>query len=194
VKVLQILPQLESGGVETGTVDLAAELVRRGHQAVVISAGGRLVEKLIAAGAGHITLPVHKKSLIHMAWCAFRVAKIISAEHVDIVHARSRVPAWISFLATRWSRAFFITTCHGYYSNHFFSSVMGWADRVIVISNIIGAHMVNDFKVAKEKIRLVYRGVDLQRFVFRGPLPQHKKNRWSGLSDGLLRLKAMCIF
>ncbi|MDD5746619.1 MAG: glycosyltransferase family 9 protein [Candidatus Omnitrophica bacterium] len=194
MKVLQILPQLESGGVETGTVDLAAELVRRGHQAVVISAGGRLVEKLIAAGAGHITLPVHKKSLIHMAWCAFRVAKIISAEHVDIVHARSRVPAWISFLATRWSRAFFITTCHGYYSNHFFSSVMGWADRVIVISNIIGAHMVNDFKVAKEKIRLVYRGVDLQRFVFRGPLPQHKKEQVVGIIGRITPLKGHVHF
>lgn len=164
MNVLQILPQLESGGVERGTIDLAEALISKGHKAVVVSAGGRLVAQLESIGAKHYKMAAHKKSLFSVVVCVFKLIEIINKEDIDIVHARSRVPAWISFFAVPNTKAVFITTCHGYYSKHFFSNVMGWGKRVIVISQIIGRHMACDFHVPKEKMRLIYRGVDLNEF------------------------------
>jgi len=166
MNILQILPALESGGVERGTIDLADALIARKHKAVVVSSGGGLVSQLDAMQAIHYKLDVHKKSLFSVIGCTIRLIEIIKKEEIDVVHARSRVPAWISFFATRFTDAVFITTCHGYYSKHFFSRVMGWSKYVIIISQIIGRHMIYDFKVPKDKIRLIYRGVDLNQFMF----------------------------
>ncbi|MFH1460251.1 MAG: glycosyltransferase [Candidatus Omnitrophota bacterium] len=168
MNILQILPELKSGGVERGTIDLADALVSQGHQSVVVSAGGRLVEQLQTIGSKHYRLNVHKKSLFSVINCTIKLIRIIKKEKIDIVHARSRVPAWIGFLACFFTQTKFITTCHGYYSKHFFSRVMGWGKIVIVISQIIGRHMIEDFNVSREKIRLIYRGVDLKDFIFRG--------------------------
>ncbi|MBI4431183.1 MAG: lipopolysaccharide heptosyltransferase II [Candidatus Omnitrophica bacterium] len=165
MRVLQILPAMHVGGVETGTLDLARELVKRGHQAYVVSTGGSLVPELIKAGVHHITLPVKKKSL----W-SFRsvpaIRRLIQRESIDIVHARSRVPALIACLAVRGTRATFVTTCHGFYSDHAFSRVMGWGRRVIVTSNVIGRRMMDTFGVDPSRTAMVHRGVDLSRFTF----------------------------
>jgi lipopolysaccharide heptosyltransferase II len=164
MKILQILPELNVGGVETGTVDFASYLVNSGHEALVVSNGGKLVEQLEKSGARHLQLPVHQKSL----WTILRMVKvlrrIIQDEKVDIVHARSRVPAWIAFLACRKTNAAFITTCHGYYKNKLFSQVMGWGKLVIVPSEAIGRHMIHDYKVPPENIRCIPRSVNLERF------------------------------
>lgn len=155
MNVLQVLPQLNVGGVETGTLDFARYLVKGGHKAVVVSAGGALVGELESSGAVHYQLPVERKSLVKMLKAVPALVEIIKKEKIDIVHARSRVPAWIAYFACRRTNAVFITTCHGYYRKHFFSSVMGWGKRVIVLSNIIGRHMIEDFSVPYERIRLV---------------------------------------
>ncbi|MFH2144563.1 MAG: glycosyltransferase family 9 protein [Candidatus Omnitrophota bacterium] len=167
MNILQILPALESGGVERGTLELTRYLIAQGHKAVVISCGGRMTEDLAGMGGKHYCLDVHRKSLFSILKLIPKVARIINEEKIDIVHARSRVPAWIAFFATRMSSAVLITTCHGYYGSHFFSRVMGWGKRVIVISHAIGRHMIDDFKVPQDKIRLVYRGVDTEKFTFR---------------------------
>ena len=99
--VLQIVPSLTVGGVETGTVDLARSLLAKGHRAIVISSGGLLVEPLEAAGAIHYTLPVHRKNPFGFLALADRVAEVVESHGVDILHARSRVPAVIAFLAWR---------------------------------------------------------------------------------------------
>jgi len=169
MNVLQILPQLNVGGVETGTLDLAKYLVRGGHKAVVVSAGGQLVNELEAFGAVHYQLPVHKKSFLNMFKLVPELAKIIEKEKIDIVHARSRAPAWIAYFACRRTKAIFITTCHGYYRKHFFSSVMGWGKKVIVLSNVIARHMIEDFSVPYERIKLVPRSVDLEKFKYISP-------------------------
>ncbi len=164
MKILQILPELNIGGVERGTIDLARGLILNGHQAVVISNGGRLIDELEQSGAKHYLLPVHKKSLFCILLMIKKVADVIKKEDVDIVHARSRVPALIAYFACRKTDTKFITTAHGYYSNHFFSRVMGWGKRVIVPSQVISSHMIDTFKVNREKIRLIPRGVDLSAF------------------------------
>ena len=179
MKVLQILPELNVGGVETGTVDFAKYLVKHGHQSIVVSNGGKLVSILEQSGSKHYTLPVHKKSL----WVGFHLIKIlrkiIIEEKVDIVHARSRVPAWIAYFACRKTDAAFITTCHGYYKSHFFSQIMGWAKLIIVPSLAIGRHMIEDYKVPVESIRCIPRSVDLERFKMSKEISSQKKSQYT---------------
>jgi len=194
VKILQILPELNVGGVETGTLDLSKYLIRLGHKVVVVSAGGALVGELQAGGAKHYALPVNKKSFFSMHKLIPVLAEIIRSEDIDIVHARSRVPAWIAYFACRRTKAVFITTCHGYYSAHPFSSVMGWGKRVIVLSNVIARHMIEDFGVPHERIRLVPRSVDLERFKYSDPKSKRKEEFNVGIIGRITPLKGHLHF
>ncbi|MEI8011299.1 MAG: glycosyltransferase family 9 protein [Candidatus Omnitrophota bacterium] len=167
MKILQVLPELNVGGVERGTVDLAGYLQDHGHVPIVISNGGSMVPQLEARGIKHYILPVHRKN-VFIAWqCVKALRRIIRDEKVDIVHARSRVPAWIAWVAARKTDAEFVTTCHGYYSQNVMSRIMGWGKRVIVISEVIGRHMIDHFGVHADNIRLIPRSVDLEKFKFR---------------------------
>lgn len=194
MNILQVLPELHVGGVETGTVDLAGALVKLGHKAVVVSAGGELVKDLEACGARHYQLPVHKKSIFSVFKLIPELEKIIKKENIDIVHARSRVPAWIAYFAARRSGCIFITTCHGYYKKHLFSSVMGWGKRVIVLSNAIGRHMIDDFSVPHERIRLIPRSVDLDKFKFLSPEKKRKEEFNVGIIGRLTPIKGHLHF
>jgi glycosyltransferase involved in cell wall biosynthesis len=165
MKILHIVPALNSGGVETGTIDLAITLKKLGHTVVIVSSGGKLVEELAKNNILHIKLPVNKKS-ISSALLIPKVARILEYQSTDIVHASSRVPAWIGFFACKLSHTPFVTSCHGFYSKHFLSAVMGWGKLVMVISDTIKRRMIEDFKVPESKIRLVYRGVDLKKYSF----------------------------
>ncbi len=166
MNVLQILPELNIGGVETGTVDLARWLAQNGHKAVVVSGGGRLVKQLEGLGVRHYQLPVGKKSPFSIFPMIKAVGEIIKREQIQIVHARSRIPALIAFFAARNTKTVFITTAHGYYKKHILSSIMGWGRFVIVASNVMARHMVEGFKVPIDRIRLVPRGVDLNKYPF----------------------------
>jgi lipopolysaccharide heptosyltransferase II len=194
MNILQILPELNVGGVETGTLDLAKYLVRLGHKAVVISNGGRLLKELESVGAIHYQLPVHRKSIFMLIRMIPRIAEIIKKEKIDIVHARSRVPAWSAYFASRRTRTTFITTCHGYYKKHPFSQVMGWGKRVIVLSNIIARHMLDDFGVPHERIRLVPRSVDLEKFKFISPDKKRKEEFNVGIIGRITPLKGHLHF
>jgi len=124
MNVLQVVPELRVGGVERGTVDLAARLVAAGHKAVVISNGGELVKELTAAGALHYQLPVDKKSLWNICAMIPRIAQIIRKEKIDIVHARSRAPAWSAFLQAAAQDVFSLRPATAITGNIF--SVIAW--------------------------------------------------------------------
>jgi len=194
MRILQILPELNVGGVETGTLDLSKYLVRLGHKTVVVSAGGVLVKELEAGGAKHYTLSVNKKSIISMFKLIPKLVEIIKNEEIDIVHARSRVPAWIAYFACRQTRAIFVTTCHGYYKKHFFSTVMGWGKRVIVLSNVIARHMIEDLSVPHERIKLVPRSVDLEKFKYLDPKNKRKDDFNVGIIGRITPLKGHAHF
>ncbi len=164
MRILQILPELNIGGVETGTVDFAKYLFNHGYYSIVVSHGGDLVADLERHGVKHYRLPVHQKNLWTMMSCVKKLRNIILQEKIDIVHARSRVPAWIAFFACRRTPAQFITTCHGHYSVQIFSRVMTFAKLVIVPSQVIGRHMIDHFHFPPENIRCIARSVDLDRF------------------------------
>ncbi|MFH1856213.1 MAG: lipopolysaccharide heptosyltransferase II [Candidatus Omnitrophota bacterium] len=175
MRILQVLPTLNYGGVERGTIDLAKKLIAAGHEAFCISGGGEFVPDLEKVGATHYTLPVDKKSLFNILWCVERMARFIKENRIDLVHARSRVPGWIAYLACRRTQTKFITTCHGYYSQNFGGRVMGWGNVCIVPSRVIARHMIEDFGVQEEKICIIPRGVDLKSFTYNPKPVDYKK-------------------
>src|SRR3989338_4111991 len=195
MNVLQILPELKSGGVERGTVDLAKYLLRNGHRSVVVSAGGSLVGDLTSAGVTHYALPVHKKSPFSVIRSIRSLTKIIVMEKIDIIHARSRVPALIAFFVSRRTHVPFVTTCHGFYSKHLLSRLMGWGKLVIVASHIIGKRMRDDFGVSHHKIRLIHRGVNLEEFKWRPFEPEKfKKEVVIGMIGRITPIKGHSLF
>ena len=177
MKILLLVPSLNTGGVETGTVDLSKSLKAFGEEVAVVSSGGTLVDELDKYGIKHYLLPIHKKSLAFFLQIP-KIIKIIVEERVDVVHAQSRVPAWIAYFACKKTGVPFVTSCHGYYSKHLFSSVMGKGKRVIVISKMIASHMQENFKVSSDRIRLVFRGVDLTKYHFNKEKYDIKKDKF----------------
>ena len=165
MKIMQVVPRMDVGGVERGVVDLAKYFQDKEDQIIVVSSGGRLIKELKSLGVRHYKLNVDKKSPFGLLLIK-KLRKIIKKENIDIVHARSRVPAWISFFATRGTDADFITTAHGFYSVHLLSSVMGWGKFVICPSKVIARHMQEDFGVGRDKIVVIPRWVDLDKFKF----------------------------
>jgi lipopolysaccharide heptosyltransferase II len=194
VNILQILPELNVGGVETGTVDLARYLVKQGHKAVVVSHGGGLVKDLEACGAIHYQLPVHQKSLFSILKMIPQLSQIIIKEEIDIVHARSRAPAWIAFFAARKTNRVFITTCHGYYRRHFFSRVMGWGKLIICPSQALARYMLENFQVPHERLRLIPRSVDLEKFKFIDPAKKRREIFHVGIIGRLTPIKGHIYF
>lgn len=167
--VLQVLPRLGTGGAERGAVDVAAALVRSGWTAIVASAGGNLQHELDRVGARHVTLPLAGKNPVSILANARRLAALIERERVDIVHARSRAPAWSAYRASRRTGRPFVTTFHGAYDGgswfkHWYNSVMARGDRVIAISHFIADHIERTYQVSPARVAVIERGIDLTRF------------------------------
>ncbi|HXE16760.1 MAG TPA: glycosyltransferase family 4 protein [Stellaceae bacterium] len=167
--VLQVLPRLEQGGVERGTVEVAAALTQAGWRAVVASAGGRMVGDILRAGAEHVELPLATKNPAGILMNVRRLASLIEAENIDIVHARSRAPAWSAMLAARRTGRHFVTTFHnaygaGSWAKRRYNSVMARGERVIAISHFVGAHAAALYGVGDDRLRVIDRGVDLDQF------------------------------
>ena len=162
LKVLQVVPRLEVGGVERGTVEFAAFLQQQGHRPTVISAGGALVSQLQQAGVTHIRLDVASKSP-KVLWQARKLRSIMAHIQPHVVHARSRIPAWICHLAMRKSavRPLFITTLHGLHSVNRYSAIMASSDQVIAVSNTAKTYLTDHYQAhLKRDPVVIYRGVD----------------------------------
>jgi len=164
MRVVQLLPELNEGGVERGVVEFSREMARRGIESVVVSAGGRLAGQIEADGGRHILFDVCGKNPLTMLPRAFGLRRLLRRLHPDILHARSRVPAWLAFLANRSLRIPFVTTVHGFNSVNPYSRVMTYGDRVICVSNAIRDHIRRHYHVPDGKIVVIPRGVDLEQF------------------------------
>ncbi|WP_226668125.1 glycosyltransferase family 4 protein [Microbulbifer aggregans] len=168
MKVIQLLPALNSGGVERGTLDLARALVSAGHESIVISNGGRLVPQLESEGSRHIALPVHKKSLASLRQVR-PLRRLIRELQPDILHVRSRVPAWLTYLAWKKldpkTRPRLVSTAHGLYSINRYSAIMARADQVIAISDCVNTYLQKNYKdYLRAEPETIYRGVDTNEF------------------------------
>jgi len=168
--VLQVLPSLVTGGVERGTVDIAAAIAEAGWTPLVVSSGGPMVHELDRLKVRHIELPVASKNPLVMRDNIERLMKVIAENKVDIVHARSRAPAWSASIAAKRAGVHFVTTFHGTYNlgwlglKHAYNRVMTRGERVIAISDFIRRHIEQVYRVDPAIIRVVPRGIDLTRF------------------------------
>jgi len=167
--IMQILPRLDTGGVERGTVDVASALVAAEKVSIVVSAGGTMVRDVERVGALHITAPVDSKNPLVMLKNANTISDLIQAHRVDIIHVRSRAPAWSARLSANRCGIPFITTFHGTYNfnnplKKAYNAIMTKGDRVIAISNFIGQHVAENYHTPHEKIRVISRGIDLDTF------------------------------
>lgn len=203
--VLQTLPALESGGVERGTLEVARALVAAGHRSIVLSSGGRLVAQLEREGSEHITWPIGRKSLLTLRLVR-PLRRLLRTEGVDILHARSRVPAWVAWLAWRGMEAArrprFVTTVHGLYSVNAYSAVMAKGERIVAVSDTVREYLLRNYPHADPaRIRVIRRGVDPAEFpaghqpsaewlaTWRAEYPQLAGKRLLTLPGRITRLK-----
>src|SRR6056300_919780 len=163
LSVIQILPTLNTGGVERGVLDFNKFLVANGHKSFVISDGGRQVKNLIADGGEHIHLSVAKKSFLTLLQ-AKKLADVINEISPDILHIRSRVPAWvlqISKLFLKNPKPLIFSTFHGLYSTPFYSRIMASFDHIIAISKTVEKYVLDNYpEHLRFAPRLIYRGSD----------------------------------
>jgi len=166
ITVLQLLPELEGGGVERGTLEMGRYLVEQGHRSLVISGGGRLVKQLEGEGSVHIQWNIGRKSPRSLKYIG-ALRKLMLEEQVDVLHMRSRMPAWIGYFA--WSsipvkkRPALVTTFHGFYSVNSYSAIMTKGAKVIAVSEGIRDHIQLRYGIT-DKITTIYRGVDERLF------------------------------
>ena len=165
--VVQLVPALDGGGVEQATVEIAAALQSAGHRASVIGAGGAMLPALLATGARHLELPIGRKSLATLGTVGpLRAA--LAEWRPDIVHVRSRLPAWIARLALRGlpgPRPRLVSTVHGLNSPGRYSGIMVRADRVICVSQTVRAHVLRQWPdTPPGRLVVIARGIDPARF------------------------------
>jgi len=205
--VVQMLPELEGGGVERGTLEVGRYLAGKGHRSIVISGGGRLVSQLEREGSRHISWTVGSKSPLSLRY-VLPLRRLLRKEKVDILHLRSRMPAWVGYLA--WislpacRRPILVTTFHGFYSVNAYSAIMARGMAVIAVSESIKRHIRERYG-REEGVTLIFRGVDMQQFATEHVEPMRVeglRRQW-GINAGrplimlpgrLTRLKGQDIF
>ena len=167
--IMQIIPELGPGGAEQGCIDIAAELVKSGAQSIVVSNGGARVPELARIGAVHINLPVHSKNPLTMMRNIGKLRRLIKRYNVNIVHTRSRAPAWSAYFACKNTNAHFMTTCHAPYNingepKRLYNSVVTKGERVIAISHYVADYLKKEYEIEESKIRIIPRGIPMERF------------------------------
>jgi glycosyltransferase involved in cell wall biosynthesis len=165
VTILQVVPRLDAGGSEQTTVEIADALARAGAQALVATEGGRMATLVERSGGEIVPLPVASKNPLTLLSTARALARLIEERGIDLVHARSRAPAWSALRAARVTGRPFVTTYHGAYGNpgplkSLYNSVMGRGDRVIANSEYTASLIASRQPETRDRIRVIYRGVD----------------------------------
>ncbi len=160
MKIALLVPEMEMGGVEECVADLAAGLTARGQSVSLLSAGGRLIPSLKAAGVECSSLPLHRKDPFTFLYSLTGAERILRRIRPDIIHAHSRVPAWAGhYAARRLPSAHLVTTFHAFYNTHFPSRIMGRGERVIAVSGALADYARRHFGVPEKNLRVVYNGV-----------------------------------
>jgi len=172
LKVLQVIPKLGYGGAETGCYDIAHYLYENDCKSYLITSGGELTKFIDKKKVKLIRLPVQSKNPIIMLFNTIIISLIILIFNINIVHARSRAPAWSCLLATKITRRKFVTTFHGTYNfknklKKFYNSVMVRSDLIIAGSNFIFSHInenYSDYLNTKKKFLVIFRGINTDYF------------------------------
>lgn len=167
--ILQIIPELNAGGAERTTVDIAEGLTSAGARALVATTGGRLIGELQAKGGIWVPFPAATENPLAMAANIGKLVRLIREEDVDLVHARSRAPAWVAFAAARVANKGFVTTYHGAYAGGsaakvLYNSVMARGDIVIANSRFTAGMIEKTYQIDPARLRVIHRGTNLEAF------------------------------
>ena len=162
--IIQLVPALQEGGVERGVVEINRALVRRGISSTVISRGGRLVAEIEADGGCHIAMDVCSKNLFTASMRAQQLEALLATLQPDLVHVRSRLPAWLLKLANRRLHLPVVTTVHGLNSVNLYSRIMTRAERVICVSQAVRQHLQQHYDIPDTLLRVIHRGIDAAVF------------------------------
>jgi glycosyltransferase involved in cell wall biosynthesis len=167
--ILQIIPDLNAGGAERTTVDIAEGLSQAGARALVATEGGRLVGELQTKGGIWVPFPAATKNPVAMAMNVGKLMRLMREEQVDLVHARSRAPAWVAFAATRALKVGFVTTYHGAYNGKsapkiLYNSVMARGDVVIANSHFTAELIQKTHRIEAQRLRVIPRGTNFEAF------------------------------
>jgi len=196
MNVLQILPDLNAGGVERTVLETVEALRAAGHGAHVLSAGGRLVPELEAMGGIHHNGQIGSKNILTVPWRIAGVRRLITEQKIDIVHARSRAPAWPAYYAARAENIPFVTTYHGIYNasgalKRYYNSVMAKGDVVIANSNYTADHVLREHGIDPDRMTVIPRGVDMDVFDperFASDDRDARRKKWGVPKDAVLIL------
>jgi len=164
MRVVQVLPELNEGGVERGVVELNREYTKKGINSFVISAGGKLENQIQIDGGTHIKFDVCSKNIFSAFKRVKQLKKILEEIKPDIIHVRSRVPAWLVLFANKSLNIKVVSTVHGFNSVSFYSKIMTKADAVICVSGSIKEYIQKNYHTANEIITVIPRGIDLDVF------------------------------
>ena len=164
LSVLQLLPRLNEGGVERGTVEMNREFSKMGIRSIVVSAGGKMVPSITKNGGEHVLFDVCSKNLLTVPFRVFGLRRVFKRYNPDILHARSRLPAWLAFLANKSTKIPFVTTVHGINSVNPYSKIMTSGDQVICVGDPVMHHIRQNYQTNKAKITVIPRGVDMAYF------------------------------
>ena len=189
--VLQIIPSLKAGGAEMDTLTVTRALVRAGARSLIATEGGRMSEEFRQAGGEIIDFPAATKNPIRILANVIPLKRIAQLRKIDLIHARSRAPAWTALWASRSLKLPIVTTCHGSHYNkgrlkNAYSRVMGRGDRVIAVSRYSGDLVRGQYGTPPARLRTIYRGIDFGRFNFAAIAParlERLRNLW-GVKDG----------
>ncbi len=171
--IMQIIPALGAGGAEQGCIDVAAELVRAGATSIIVSHGGHRIPEILRNGSQHIEMEVDSKNPYVMWRNSKRLRKLINKLNVDIVHVRSRAPAWSGYWACKDTKARFMTTCHAPYNfgegfwgrmKKRYNASIAKGERVIAISHFVADYLRKNYDVDPRNIHIIHRGVALEKF------------------------------
>ena len=164
MRIVQVIPELNEGGVERGVVELNREFVKKGIESFVISAGGKLENQINLDGGNHIKFDVCSKNIFTAFSRVNALKKILKELKPDIIHVRSRVPAWLVYFANKKLNIKVVSTVHGFNSVGFYSSIMQKSDAVICVSNSIKEYIQKHYQTNENKITVIPRGIDLELF------------------------------
>ncbi len=164
MKIVQLLPELNEGGVERGVVDLNRELAKKCHESIVISNGGKLTSQVDSDGGKHIKLDVCSKNIFTVLFRIYKLRKALKKLKPDVLHVRSRVPAWLTHYANKTLNIPIVSTVHGFNSVGPYSEVMTYQDHVICVSGAIKEYIQTHYSTNGNKITVIPRGIDLDKF------------------------------
>jgi len=188
MNILYLTNHLNIGGISSYALTLASGMRKRGHNVYIASSGGQLLSRFIAEGVVYIPIPIKTKSEVSykVLISKFKLLKYIKEDNIEIIHANTRVTQVLSFLIQRTYGKPYVSTCHGFFKKRFFRKIFPcWGNKVIAISESVKEHLIRDFKVKEEDIRVIHNGIDIDKFnPIQNPKLKIDVKKKLGLSEG----------